>query len=158
MTLQRLLRLPLRNLRLVEVPQLVDAGRLASRDAFGQLNETTNSCSARDRVLCSLGLDPDDANAGILWATVVLAVTKIADPSLQRWRVVLPDNVAAGLDRGMAGDGGPLARVVDEANVDRRVLLEVICLARLGVGVEEEIKSIALLSNCYKLYKWLIRD
>jgi hypothetical protein len=45
----------------------------------------------------------------------------------------------------MARDGSPLSRVVDEANVDRRVLLEVISLTRLGVGVEEEVKAVTLL-------------
>lgn len=80
-----LLGLPLRNLRLIKVPQLVDAGRLAGCNALGKLDETTNGCSPRDSVLCSLSLDTDDANAGILWAPVVLAVTEVTDPSLQSW-------------------------------------------------------------------------
>lgn len=58
---------------------------------------------------------------------------------------MLLDDVAVGLDRSMAGDGSPLSGVVDEANVDRRVLLEVISLAGLGVGVEEEVETVALL-------------
>jgi len=82
MTHNYLLRLPLRDLRLVEVPQLVDAGRLAGRDTLGQLNEATSSGSPRDSVLYSLGLDPDHANAGVLWATVVLAVTEVTKPGL----------------------------------------------------------------------------
>lgn len=127
------------------MPQLVDTRRLAGRDTLGQLNEATNSGSPRDSILCSLGLDPDDTNPRILWAAIVLAVTKITNPSLQSWGVVLPNNITVGLDRGMARDGGPLARGVDEPNVDRRVLLKVIGLARLGVGVEEEIEAVALL-------------
>jgi hypothetical protein len=113
-----LLGLPLRDLGLVKVPELVNAGRLAGRNPLGKLDDATNSRSPRDSVLCSLGLDTDDANAGVLWATVVLAVTEVTDPGLQGWRVVLPDNVAVGLDRGMARDGSPLSGVVDEANVD----------------------------------------
>jgi hypothetical protein len=73
------------------------------------------------------------------------AVTEIADPGLERGRVVLPHNLAICLDGSVAGDGSPLARVVDEAEVDGLVLLEVVCLARLGVGVEEEIEAVALL-------------
>jgi hypothetical protein len=80
-----LLGLPLRDLGLVNVPQLVDAGRLASRNTLGKLDEATNSCSPRDSVLYSLSLDTDDTNAGILWATVVLAITKVTNPGLQSW-------------------------------------------------------------------------
>jgi hypothetical protein len=59
---------------------------------------------------------------------------------------VLLDDSAVGLDGGLAGDGCPLAGVVDETNVDGGVLLQVISLARLGVGVEEDVKSVCLLS------------
>ena len=93
-----LLGLPLRDLRLIKVPQLVNAGRLAAGDTLGQLNEATNRGSPRDSVLCSLGLDADYTNAGILWATVVLTVTEVTNPSLQGRRVVLPDDIAVGLD------------------------------------------------------------
>jgi hypothetical protein len=58
---------------------------------------------------------------------------------------VLLDHSAVGLNGSFAGDGGPLARVVDEADVDGGVLLEVVGLARLGVGVEEQIEAVCLL-------------
>lgn len=82
---QRLLGLPLRNLALVKVPELVDAGSLAGCNALGKLDKAANGCSPRDGVLCCLGLNPDDSNAGVLWATVMLAVTKVTDPRLQGW-------------------------------------------------------------------------
>ena len=80
-----LLGLPLRDLGLVKVPELVDAGRLAGRNALGKLDDATNSCSPRDSVLCSLRLDTDDANAGVLWSAVVLAIAKVANPGLEGW-------------------------------------------------------------------------
>lgn len=97
-----LLRLPLGNLRLVNVPQLVDARSLASRNALGKLDKATYCGPPRHSILCCLSLDPNDANAGVLRASVVLAVTKITDPGLQRRGVVLLDDGTVGLDRGMA--------------------------------------------------------
>jgi hypothetical protein len=58
---------------------------------------------------------------------------------------VLLDNSAVSLDGGMAGDRRPLARIGDEANVDGCILLEVVGLARLGVGVEEEVEAVSFL-------------
>jgi hypothetical protein len=143
-----LLTLPLLNLRLVDVPQLVHAGRLACGNALRQLHEAANRGPLRDGVLNSLGLDPDDANAGVLGATIVLAVTEVANPCLQSGRVVLADNLTVCLDACVARDGCPLARGVDEANVDGRLVLDVVGLARLGVGVEEEVKAVSLLQTC----------
>jgi hypothetical protein len=87
--------------------------------------------------LRSAGLDADNSDTWVVWATIVLAVAEIAKPRLQRRRVVLLDDGAIGLDRGVTGDGCPLARVGDETEVDRRMLFEVVGLAGLGVGVEE---------------------
>jgi hypothetical protein len=77
----------------------------------------------------------------------VLAVAEVAEPRLQRRRVVFFDNGAVGLDGGVARDGRPLARVGDEAEVDRSMLLEVVGLAGLGVGVEEEVEAVSFLLN-----------
>ena len=84
----------------------------------------------------------------------MLAVTKIANPSLQRRRVVLLDNGAIGLDGGVARDGRPLAGVGDETKVNRRVLLEVVGLSRLGVGVEKEVEAICFLLD---ISLWLMQ-
>jgi len=58
---------------------------------------------------------------------------------------MLPDDVAIRLNGGVARDGSPFAGVSDEAEVDRSVGLEVVGLAGLGVGVEEEVEAVALL-------------
>ena len=73
------------------------------------------------------------------------AVTEIAKPGLQRGRVVLLDDVAVNFDGCMSRNRCPLARVVDEANVDGGVGLEIVGLAGLSVGVEEKVEAIALL-------------
>lgn len=55
------------------------------------------------------------------------------------------DNATVCLDGSMARYGSPFSRVVDETDVDRRVCLKIVCLARFGVGVEEKIEAVALL-------------
>jgi hypothetical protein len=88
-------------------------------------------------------------NTGVLGSTVVLAITKVTDPRLERGGVVLTHNLAISLNRGMTRNGCPFTRAVDEANVDRLVFLEVVCLAGLGVGVEEEVEAVALLCSIH---------
>jgi hypothetical protein len=127
------------------VPQLVHLSSLASDNALGELNGTTDGCAPGDSVLCGLAGDLDEANARVLRATVVLAVTEVAEPGLERRRVVLLDAGAVGLDGSGAGDAGPLAGVVEESEVDLGVLLEIVGLAGLGVGVEDEVDAVVLL-------------
>jgi hypothetical protein len=118
---------------------------LSCRDTLGQLNKAANLGPVRHCVLGGAGLDADDADTWVLWAAIVRAITKITKPGLQPRGVVLLDNSAVSLDSGMTRDGRPLAGAGNETNVDRRILLEVVGLARLGVGVEEEIKAVSFL-------------
>lgn len=67
----------------------------------------------------------------------MLAVAQVADPRLQGRRVVLVDEIAVGDNVGLAGNGGPFAGVVEEAEVDVGVVLEVVGFAGFGVGVED---------------------
>jgi hypothetical protein len=127
------------------VPQLVHARRGARRNTLRQLYEAANLGPVRHGVLHSVSPDANDANTWVLWATVVLAITEVSNPRLQCRRVVLLDNSAVGLNGSLAGDGRPLAGVGDEANVDRGVFFEVVGLARLGVGVEEEVEAVSFL-------------
>jgi hypothetical protein len=127
------------------VPKLVHLSSLASDNALGELNGAANGCAPADGVLCGLAGDLDEANARILRATIVLSIAKVAEPRLERGRVVLLDARAVGLDGSGAGDAGPLAGVVEEGEVDLGVLLEVVGLARLGVGVEDEVDAVVLL-------------
>lgn len=73
------------------------------------------------------------------------AVAEVANPGLECWGVVLANDLAVRLDGGMTRNRCPLAGVVDKANVDRLVLLQVVSLARLGVGVEEKVEAMSFL-------------
>lgn len=138
---------PLRELLLVQISELVDLCSVASGNALCKLNKSTNCGSSRQSVLGSLCVDLDEDDTGVLWATIVLAITKITEPGLESGRVVLSDLLSVGLKRGLAGDGCPFARRIEESEVDVRVRFEIIGLARLGVGVEDKINAIALLDR-----------
>ena len=145
------------NLVCLNVPKLLDLGGLASDNALGELHSAANGSAPADGVLCGLAGNLDEANARVLGTAIVLAVTEVAEPRLESGRVVLLDARAVGLDGGSAGDTGPLAGVVEESQVDLGVLLEVVGLAGLGVGVEDEVNAVVLLrcwvsgcSSCFE--------
>lgn len=127
------------------MPQLVHLRRLACHNALCDLNRASDRRLPADSVLRGLGRDLDDADAGILGSTIVLAVAEVTQPRFERGRVVLAYLFAVGLDFGGAGDGGPFAGAVDEADVYFAVLGEVVGFAGFGVGVEEEVDAVALL-------------
>ena len=139
------MKLTLLNLARLNVPKLVDLSSLASDNALGKLHSAANGSAPADGVLRSLAGDLDEADARVLGTAVVLAVTEVAEPGLEGGRVVLLDAGAVGLDGGGAGNAGPLAGVVEETEVDFGVLLEVVGLAGLGVGVEDEVDAVVLL-------------
>ena len=138
-------KLTLLNLVRLNVPKLVDLSSLASDNALGELHSAANGSAPAGGVLRSLAGDLDEADTGVLGTAVVLAVTEVTEPGLERRRVVLLDTRAVGLDGSGAGDAGPLAGVVEESQVDLGVLLEVVGLAGLGVGVEDEVNAVVLL-------------
>lgn len=138
-------KLTLLNLVRLDVPKLVDLSSLASDNALGKLDSAANSSAPADGVLRSLAGDLDEADTRVLGAAIVLAVTEVAKPGLQGRRIVLLDAGTVGLDGSGAGDAGPLAGVVEEGEVDVGVLLEVVGLAGLGVGVEDEVDAVVLL-------------
>lgn len=73
------------------------------------------------------------------------AVAEVTNPVLELWRVVLGHDGAVGDDGGVAGDGGPFAGVVAEGHIAVGVGVDVVCLSRLGVGVEDQINAAVLL-------------
>lgn len=144
---------PLVELLLVQVPQLVHTRCLASCHTLSELHKAADSSLLAHSILRSNGLDLDNTDSWVVWATIVLAVTEVTDPCLESGRVVLVDDAAVSLDASLAGKGSPFAGVVQEAEVDVRVGLEVIGLARLGVGVEDEVNAVALLiRKCQQCY------
>ena len=60
---------------------------------------------------------------------------------------MLGDQAAVGINGGSSSDGSPLSRGVDKGDVDVRVGGEVVSLARLGVGVEEQVNASSLLKG-----------
>lgn len=79
------------NLVRLDVPELVDLSSLAGDNALGKLHGAANGSAPADGVLRSLALDLDEADARVLGAAVVLAVTEVAEPGLEGGRVVLLD-------------------------------------------------------------------
>lgn len=133
---------------LIQVSELVHGWCGASDNTLGELGEAANRCALpADGVLCGGGVDLDEADSWVLWATVVRTITEISDPGLQTGGVILADLLAVGLDGDPAGDGGPLAGGVVEGKVDVGVVLEVVGLARLGVGVEKKVDVVILLGS-----------
>lgn len=61
------------DLLLGQVSELVHVRCAASCNALGKFDEATNGGPLADGVLCSQGLDLDDADTWVIWAAVVLA-------------------------------------------------------------------------------------
>lgn len=126
--------------------QLVDLWGLTRHDTLCDLDGAADSGPAGDSVLRRLRSDLDHDDSWVVWTTVVLAIAEVPNPRLEGRAVVLVHLLAVGLDRSNTGDGSPLAGGVEEAQVDIWVGLEVVGLAGLGVGVEDVVNAMALLS------------
>lgn len=139
---------PLIDLGLFNLSQIVDICDLTSHGALDDLDTSAQHRAFTDSIGDGDGLDLDDADSRIVLAAVVHPVAEIAQPGLQRRRVVFRDGGAVGDDAGGAGDGGPAAvRGRDEGHVDVRVGFEVRRLAGLRVGVEEEVETARFLGT-----------
>ena len=140
-----LLRAPLAELTLIQMPQLIHLRRLAGHNTLRHLNRPTDRSLAANSILRRLARDLDNADARVLGSTIVLAVAEVTQPRFEGRRVVLAHLFAVGFDFGAAGDRGPLAGAVDEADVYLGVLGQIVGLAGFGVGVEEEVYAVAFL-------------
>lgn len=136
---------PGRDLLRADLPQLIDRRSLASDHSLSDLDASADSTLTDDRIRSSDRHDSDNTDSWILWSTVVLSVTKITEPGLERRGVVLANGLAVGDDISLSGDRCPFAGAVEEGNVDVGVGVDVIGLARFGVGVEEEVDAAGLL-------------
>lgn len=138
---------PLLDLRRIDLAQLVDRSCVASHSTLGNLERVSKECLVCDGVCGSIDLDADDANPGVVLGTIMLTIAEVTHPSLQAWAVVLLDSATVGIDGGRARDGRPLAGAIQEADVDLRILLQLIRLVRFGVGKEEQLGAILLLRS-----------
>lgn len=89
--------------------------------------------------------DTDDPYTGIILITVMDSISQVPQPGPQVGAVVLLDEGSVYDNVGEAADRGPLAGGVQEADVDVRIVGEIVSLAGLGVGVEEEIDATGFL-------------
>lgn len=80
----------------------------------------------------------------------MFTITQVAEPCLQSGRVIFLDGGAVGEDAGFAGDGDPLAAVVEEGDVDGGVGGDVVGLTGLGVGVEDQVDAAGFLQESLK--------
>lgn len=131
-------RPPLADLALRDLTQLVDLSRLAGDDALRDLDSARDDVLGYDSICDTESLDADNANPGVIFGTIVLAITEVAHPGLENGRVVLLDEGAVGDDGRGARDRGPLACAVEEAHVDVLVAVYFVGLVALGVGLREE--------------------
>ena len=125
--------------------QLVDRGRLAGNDSLHGLDHLSHQTFAAYRVRHSLTRDPDHRDSWIVGTSIVSAIAEIAEPHFQSWAVVLPDFFFVRLHLGLAGDRRPFTRAIEEAEVDIWTMLQIVCLPRLVVCVEDEVDVVVFL-------------
>jgi hypothetical protein len=141
-------RAPLLDLGLVDLTELVDSRHVAGKRALGNIGHPAKEVLGGDAVRDRHRLDPDDADPGVVGAAVVLSVAEVTQPGLERRAVVLLDQATICDNLSDAADRRPLARAVEERDVDVRVLGQLVRLVRLGVGVEEQVNATVLLPPC----------
>jgi hypothetical protein len=142
-------RPPFADLTFADFPQFSHCWRLALYNALNHLHSPSNHGLSCNLVCSSRGLDLDHANSWIVFATIVCTVAEVAEPRLQSRGVVFLDSGAVGEDAGFAGDGGPLAAVVEEGDVDGGVGGDIVGLAGFGVGVEDEVDAAGFLYESF---------
>jgi hypothetical protein len=137
-------RPPRINFLFTDLPKFVDSWSITSDHALGHLNPSTHDVLSCDSICRRLGSDTNDTNARVFWASIMLSITKISQPNFEGWRVVLLDHKTVSDDLRSAGYRGPFARAVEERNIDVRIGLNIISLARLSVCVEDEVNAVFL--------------
>jgi hypothetical protein len=140
-------RPPLADFLFANLPQLSDSRGVTRHNTLHHLYSSSNHSLSCNLVCSGLGLDSDDADSWVILATVMCAVTKIAEPGFQGRRVVFLDSGAVGGDAGFAGDGSPLAGTVEECDVDSVVGGDIVSLARFGIGVEYKVDATRFLQR-----------
>lgn len=121
------------------MPQLVHARALAGDHALCKFDRSAQDGLLADSILSRIRLNPNDADARIVGSTVMSTIAKVTNPCLEGWGIVLLDEVAIGADGGVTRNRSPVTARGNERYVASGVCVEVVCLARFGVGVEEEI-------------------
>jgi hypothetical protein len=140
------------------LPQLINLRRLPRHNPLHHLHAPRHHIPPRSRIRDRLSLHLNHPDARIIGPTVMLTIAEVAQPRLELRAVVLPDGGAIGDDAGRAGEGGPFAGRVEEGDVDRGVVLEIVGFAGFGVGVEEEVDAAARLGLGVSLGVWCTEE
>jgi len=140
-------RPPLVDFIFANLPQLSNSWHVTRHNTLHHLHSSSYHSISCNLVCSGLGLDSDDADSWVILATIMCAVTKIAEPGFQGRGVVFLDSGAVGDDACSAGDGSPLAGSVEECNVGSIVGGYIVSLARFGVGVEYEVDATRFLQE-----------
>ena len=119
---------PLVDLRLGDLSQLVDLRRLARHHALGNLRYLPDKRARGDSICYRDCLDADDANPGVVLASVVRAVSEVTQPRLELRAVVLLHHGTVCDDACLARDGRPVAGAVEEGDVDVGIALQLVGL------------------------------
>jgi hypothetical protein len=73
-----LLRAPLLDFILLKMPQFIHTWRLTRHNTLCNLHGLADHCSLVDGILRRYGLDFDEHDSGIVWATIVYTIAKVA--------------------------------------------------------------------------------
>lgn len=71
------------DLALTQVSELVDCSSLAGNSALYNFDRACQEVLRGSGVCDGFSLDFDKTDSGILWATIVLAITEVSKPCLQ---------------------------------------------------------------------------
>lgn len=74
-------------------------------------------------------------------------IAQVAQPGFERWRIVCPHDFTVRYHGRLAAHRGPLARAIEEGDVDVWVRIQVVGLSAFGVGVEEQVDPTVFLEN-----------
>jgi hypothetical protein len=138
---------PLADFLFANLPQLSNSWHVTRRNTLHHLYGSSNHSLSCNLVCSGLSLHADDADSWIILATIMCAVTKIAEPGFQGRGVVSLDSGTVGDDAGFARDRSPLAGTVEERDVDSVVGGDVVSLARFGIGVKYEVDATRFLQE-----------
>lgn len=75
-------------------------------------------------------------------------IAEVAQPRFERWRIICPHGFTVRYHGRLAAHRCPLARAIEEGDVDVWVRVQVVGLAAFGVGMEEQVDPTVFLEEC----------
>ena len=136
-------KLTLSQLARAYFPNTVNRRNITISSTFNSVNRSSYDSLPRKDISRQLSLQSDNTNPRIIWATIMLPVTQITQPSLQGRRVVFLDDLRVSNDGSRPGDRRPSTTDgVQEGHVGFCGMDgEIHGLAREEVRVENEVNA-----------------